>query len=55
MGKKTYIDFIPQPDMTAYELALILKAGVKFEFPAKAFEELPLQAKRHFKVPETHE
>jgi hypothetical protein len=48
MGKKTYIDFIPEPDITAYELAVILK-GVSIAFNVADWDKFSPEVKRHFK------
>ena len=54
------VQFVPQQDITAYELALAVKVifgfvlgnGPKIESIRDAFEKLPPEAKRHFKVTE---
>ena len=54
--------YSPQPDITIYELALVLKVFTYVTFPAELktdemlfiiYDELPNEAKRHFKIIET--
>jgi len=53
--------YSPQPDITIYELALVLKVFTYGTLPTELktdailfsiYEELPAEAKRHFKVVE---
>ena len=53
--------YLPQPDITTYELALVLKVLTYFTLPLQmqtegmlfsVYESLPPEAKRHFQIKE---